>query len=183
MKLGIAVGHSRRGDSGAETLFGETEHSYNSKVADKLMTALSRRGIESFIIDDYKYVTYSSGIRHCAKLLRDKGATHAMELHFNAASASANGAEWLHWHSSNGGKRLAESIRQAFNRKFPMMTDRGLKPKHPGARGAMFLRTTHCPAIITEPFFGSSQKDCAVFQGAEQELAEAYADGITQLNT
>lgn len=180
-KIGICIGHSRRNDKGAVTLWGESEWDYNSKVAKALKAELDSRGIESFITDNYKYSSYSSAIRHCAKLLRDAGATHAIELHFNSASASANGAEWLHWHSSSGGRRLAQAMREAFTAKFPMMTDRGLKPKRRGQRGSAFLRLTHCPAILTEPFFGSSIHDCAIFKDHEAALAQAYADGIQKL--
>jgi N-acetylmuramoyl-L-alanine amidase len=181
MKIGICVGHSRRGDSGATSKWGESEHSYNRKVADALHDELEKRGIPSFVIKSYDAGGYSAGIRDCAKQLRDGGATHAVELHFNAATGKAQGAEWLHWHSSGGGKRMCESLRRAFLTSFPMMTDRGLKPKAPGARGALFLRATHCPAAILEPFFGDNPHDCAIFKGNEMALAKAYANGIANL--
>lgn len=183
MKIGICVGHSRRGDSGAVTLWGESEHVYNSKVAKLLQSKLNARGIDSFVIDDYKNSSYGAGIAYAAKVLRNEGASHAIELHFNSAGPSAHGAEWLHWETSTGGKRLAEAMRSAFVKAFPTMKDRGLKPKGKGARGSTFLRKTHCPAILTEPFFGSSSKDCAVFKDNEEQLAEAYAAGIAALST
>lgn len=180
MKIGICIGHSRKGDRGAVSQWGETEWDYNSKVAGHLKAELEARGVSCVVIDDYRYGGYSSGIRHCAKLLRDAKVTHAVELHFNSAGASANGAEWLHWHSSGGGKRLAEGLRRAFVSAFPMVRDRGLKARQKGQRGALFLRATHCPAVILEPFFGSSAKDAATFRGGEKALARAYAEGLTR---
>jgi len=182
MNLGICVGHSRGGDKGAVSLWGESEWDYNSKVAAELKAELDRRGISSIVIDDYKYKSYSAGIRHCAKLLRDQGATHCIELHFNAAaSPSAHGAEWLHWHNSTGGKRLAESIQAGFAQTFPTIRDRGVKPRHAGQRGSLFLRLTPVAAVICEPFFGSNEGDCAEFEGKEADLALAYAEGISRL--
>jgi len=180
MNLGICVGHSRGGDKGAVSLWGESEWDYNSKVAAELKAELDRRGIDSFVIDDYKHDGYSSGIRHCAKLLRDQ-ATHCIELHFNSATPSAHGAEWIHWHNSSGGKRLAESIQAGFAQTFPTIRDRGIKPRHAGQRGSLFLRLTPCPALVCEPFFGSNEGDCAEFEGKEADLALAYAEGISRL--
>ena len=181
MNLGICVGHSRGGDKGAVSLWGESEWDYNSKVAAELKAELDRRGISSFVIDDYKYGGYSAGIRHCAKLLRDQGATHTLELHFNAATPSAHGAEWIHWHNSSGGKRLAESIQAGFAQTFPTIRDRGVKTRHAGQRGSLFLRKSPVAALICEPFFGSNPGDCAEFEGKEADLALAYAEGISRL--
>ena len=191
MNLGICVGHSRRGsgandgkgtgDMGAVSLWGESEWDYNSKVAVALKAELDRRDIASFILDDYQASGYSTGIRRAARMLRDNGATHTVELHFNAATPSANGAEWLHWHNSRGGKALAQALHKSFKEEFPEITDRGLKPRHPGQRGTAFLRTTHCPAVIVEPFFGSNTRDCQIFRGAEDVLAATYAEGISRL--
>ena len=182
MNLGICVGHSRAGgDRGAISLWGESEWDYNSKVAIELKAELDRRKIGSFVIDDYKYGSYSAGIRHCAKLLRDQGATHTLELHFNAATPAAHGAEWLHWHNSRGGKRLAESIQAGFEKHFPEIRARGVKPRHPSQRGSLFLRITPVAALICEPFFATHPGNAAFFQGKEIELAHAYADGISRL--
>ena len=187
MNLGICVGHSRGGgdrgggDRGAISLWRESEWDYNSKVAAELKAELDRRGIDSFVIDDYKHAGYSSGIRHCAKLLRDQGATHCIELHFNAATPSAHGAEWIHWHNSSGGKRLAESIQAGFAQTFPTIRDRGVKTRHAGQRGSLFLRKSPVAALICEPFFGSNEGDCAEFEGKEADLALAYAEGISRL--
>jgi N-acetylmuramoyl-L-alanine amidase len=45
-------------------------------------------------------------------------------------------------------------------------------------RGGQFLRGTHCPAVICEPFFGSNQAEWTYFAGHQQELAQVIADGI-----
>ena len=182
MNLGICVGHSRAGgDRGAISLWDESEWNYNSKVAVSLKAELDRRGINSFIIDDYKYDGYSAAMRRVAGVLSDESATHTIELHFNSATPAAHGAEWLHWHNSSGGQRLAESIQSGFTQAFPAMRDRGIKTRQASQRGSLFLRVTPCPAVICEPFFGSNEGDCAAFKGKETELALAYAEGISRL--
>lgn len=182
MKIGICVGHSRWGDSGAVSLWGKSEWDYNSAVAVALKRELDLAGIDSVILDDYKAGGYGAAMRNCAKYLLNEGATHAIELHFNAAGPQAHGAEWLHWRTSSGGKRLAEALRAGFTTYFPGIKDRGLKPKGSGERGALFLRKTHCPAVIAEPFFGSNEGDCEAFRRNEAKLAAAYAEGIRRLS-
>lgn len=158
-----------------------TEWHYNAEVARLLDIALERRGIDAIIVDDYERTAYGSAIRRCAQILRGEGVTHALELHFNSAGPSATGAEWLHWHSSSGGKRLAEAVRAGYRSVWPDMADRGTKGRNRGQRGSTFLRLTHCPAIICEPFFGSNEDDWWRFSNAQERLAHAYAEGLAHL--
>ena len=181
MKIGICVGHSRRGDSGAESVDSVSEWTYNSEVARELDIELERRGIDASIVDDYRRSSYSSAIRNCAQILKDDGVTHAIELHFNSAGPSAHGHEWLHWGGSRGGQALAKALERSFSIAFPSTRSRGLKAKKSGDRGSLFLRSTHCPAIIAEPFFGSSQSDWRTFRNAQREVARAIAAGIALL--
>jgi N-acetylmuramoyl-L-alanine amidase len=60
----------------------------------------------------------------------------------------------------------------------PQQKDRGIKGKGPRDRGSYFLRKTHCPAVITEPFFGSNQQEWADWGDAQERLAQIYAAGI-----
>jgi len=182
MKIGICVGHSRRGDSGAESVDGVSEWTYNSVVARELELELDRRGIDSIIVDDYRPSSYAAAIRHCAQILKAAGVTHAIELHFNSAGPSAHGHEWLHWGGSRGGQALAKALEHSFSAAFPAARSRGLKPKKSGDRGSLFLRLTHCPAIIAEPFFGSSQSDWRTFKHAHKSIAAAIANGIDAIS-
>ena len=181
MKIGICVGHSRRGDSGAESVGGVDEWTYNAEVARELDIALERRGIDAVIIDDYQRGSYGAGIARCAEMLRESACTHAIELHFNSAGPTATGHEWLYWATSRNGKRFADIIERAFSIAFPTHRRRGIKPKSRGSRGSTFLRRTHCPAIIAEPFFGSNSNDWNVFGNAQREVARAIASGIALL--
>jgi len=178
MKVAICVGHSRDGDDGAESVSGITEWAYNDTLAGFLKEALRLRGIESEIIDHYKGKGYSAAMRDAAAQVANYGADIALELHFNSADSSANGFEYLFWHSSNKGARLAASLISTHAKNFSGFKNRGPKPIDANDRGGSFLRLTPCPAVICEPFFGSNDREWNFYSINYSKLAEAYADAI-----
>ena len=183
LNVAICVGHSLKGDKGAVSCGQINEWTYNKKVAEYLKSDLQEYGIASFVVDTYggTYGSYTSAINWLVKHLKEQKASVAIELHFNAAANDkANGMEMLHWHTSRIGLSLAEYVLQGCRRYFPLARNRGVKGLAKGARGATFLRTTHCPAVITEPFFGTNWQDWIMFADQESTLSQAYALGIKQ---
>ena len=183
--IAICIGHSRkingRYDGGAySSTLKSNERDFNGKVADHLQEMLFLNGVKSVIIDDYKGNGYGSAMSNLAADVKDKGAKLAIELHFNSSSTAANGHEWLYWDNSWRGKRLAECFHESFKKAFPDSQDRGLKSISPDDRGGAFLKLTHCPAIITEPFFGSNYKDSLPFatESGAMKLARVYCTAI-----
>jgi N-acetylmuramoyl-L-alanine amidase len=179
--IALCIGHSRtingRYDGGAFSPFLEkNERDFNLEVAALVARNLDRMGEDCHIISDYKGVGYSSAMRDAASQVKDIHASLAVELHFNSASPSATGHEWLHWHSSVSGRKLAQAFHDSFAKDFPDIKSRGLKPLAAGSRGSEFVRLTHCPAIITEPFFGSNETDCS--QITATRVAESYTKAI-----
>ena len=112
------------------------------------------------------------------KKLDEDNIQTAIELHFNAASPKAQGHEWLYWHSSEKGRLLARALRDSFEDCFPQLISRGIKPKQKGSRGAGFLRLTHCPAVIAEPFFGTNNEDFDLALNSKEGMALSIAGGI-----
>jgi N-acetylmuramoyl-L-alanine amidase len=183
--IAICVGHSRkingRYDGGAYSpTLKSNERDFNLKVAEHLQEMLFLNGAKSHIFDDYKGSGYGSAMVNVSADVKAKKAIIAIELHFNSASESANGHEWLFWQSSLNGQRLAKCFHSAFSKAFPESTNRGLKPITPKDRGGAFLRYTHCPAIITEPFFGSNYRDSLPFatESGAIKLARVYCTAI-----
>ncbi len=182
MKLAICIGHSRHGDNGAASVTGVSEYTYNLNVGTLMRDILRKRGVECEVIAKYAGNNYGQAMRLLAAHLKDKGYTHAIELHFNAASPSAHGHEFLYWHSSKGGRSLAGQFASSFQDAFPESRPRnngGLKPIAPGDRGGLFLSLTHCPSLILEPFFGSNQEEWQYFSTNQDKLAMAYADAVS----
>jgi N-acetylmuramoyl-L-alanine amidase len=181
--VAICIGHSRKinghPEGGAVTHDGATnEWNWNKALADEIAAWLHKHRVRSVIIDEYEGSSYGSAQRWLASHLRGLDVTLALELHFNSSdNAEAHGAEWLHWHSSTKGKRLADSLRDEMALTGLMHT-RGTKPRGLADRGAEFLRGTHCPAVICEPFFGSSFRDWPKADREKSRLAIAMAEGV-----
>jgi N-acetylmuramoyl-L-alanine amidase len=69
-------------------------------------------------------------------------------------------------------------LRGAYSESFPQAVSRGSKAKVTGERGGEFLKLTHCPAVIAEPFFGDNPQEWEVASSSVSAMAEAMATGI-----
>jgi N-acetylmuramoyl-L-alanine amidase len=173
--IALCVGHSRQGDSGAASVDGVVEYDYNCDLAYLISKKIRQ---ETRIYNSYEGKGYTSSMRWLAKKLKEDGAKFAVELHFNAANPSATGHEWLYWHSSRKGRLLARSLRDSMEDTFTDFTSRGIKARGKGSRGAAFLRLTHCPAVIAEPFFGTNEMDWDLATAHKDGLAHTIAGGL-----
>lgn len=175
--IGLCIGHSRRGDSGAWTVGpnSESEYKFNTDLVRRVAPLLN---VEYKIYDDYHASSYVGAMNYVARKLKEDEATSCVEFHFNAASPRATGHEWLYWYSSSGGRRLAEDLKIAMEEVYPELATRGARKRIKGDRGALFLRTTPCYAVIGEPFFGSNINDVDLINEDRDMLAKAYANGI-----
>ncbi len=184
MKLALCVGHSRkingRTEGGAVSVAGVNEWAYNSELARLILDHLSEMGIEAFIVSEYQGNGYTAAQKWLASYIKSRGATVAVEAHFNSSdNPSATGHETLFWASSVKGRQLAKDVDSAMLEMFPDFKQRGIKPKGSGDRGAEFLKLTSCPSIILEPFFGSNPEDWAeIAVKGKQNLALAIATGL-----
>ena len=180
--VAICVGHSRfiggKRDGGAVSAGGVSEWDFNRDLAFAIERILRERGIVGFVCDKYEGSGYTDSMRWVASRIKSKAATLAVELHFNAATGTARGHEWLFWGTSSASKRLAESMRKSYATRFPLSVDRGIKAKGSGERGGEFLKLTHCPAVICEPFFGDNPTEWATASQNQTAIAEAICDGI-----
>lgn len=181
MKIAICIGHSRwingRRDGGAISSDGTSEWVFNSKVAAILSKELERVGHSSVIYNNYKGSGYTSAMMWIAGEVKKDKCDLAIELHFNFLDGINNdighGHEWLYWHSSVKGKKLAECFFEAQKKIIPTVVPRRIVPIKEG-RGASFLELTHCPAVIGEPFFGDDDWD----KVDATRVAFVYAAGI-----
>lgn len=185
--VAICVGHSRhingKRDGGAISAGGVSEWTFNRDLAFQIDRVLREKGVQSFVIDDYRGSGYTDSMRWLASEIKGKKATVAVELHFNAATGTAKGHEWLYWGHSKRGKVLADALRGAYAESFPRAVSRGSKAKVTGERGGEFLKLTHCPAVIAEPFFGDNPQEWQMASSSVSAMAEAMATGIVDYLT
>ena len=179
-KIALVVGHARPMDEGNVGAGGVSEEEYNTPLVKAVSQRLVDRGIETIVVTDIPMSGYEAAMRWLAKHLSDRGATAAIEFHFNAYNRLAKGREVLHWERSVRGVTLAKSIMGALDRNFPRQVSRGLKPRTARDRGALFLSLTACPACIVEPFFGDNPDEWRQFDDMDEfdRLVDAYVTGI-----
>lgn len=183
--IAICIGHSRkiygRPEGGAVMVTGENEWTFNRGIGAEVVKFLADMRIPSLLIDDYQGTGYTAAQRWLAEHLRSIGAKASIELHFNSADTKeANGHEWLYWHASSEGNRLAGELDSEMCMAVPEIRHRGILARTKAHRGAEFLRGTPCPAVIAEMFFGSNAHDCAVATLKKSKIARAISQGIAE---
>ena len=176
--VAICVGHSRAGDKGAVNSEGVSEWAFNQPLAQRVCELIQESGHATVLVDHYGGTSYSSAMLWLAKRLKELKVDTAIELHFNSAGPYANGHEFLHWFCSPKGLKLAAELSRSLAKAFPNQKNRGLKQINSEDRGGLFLRKTHCPAVICEPFFGSNPTENLLFSSKKEDLAQAYASGV-----
>jgi N-acetylmuramoyl-L-alanine amidase len=181
-RIGICVGHSRAGDAGARSADKSlSEWQYWKAFALKLKPVLEEEGFTPIVHTIYSGLSYTSSMSWVAAQLLGDGCDIAVELHFNAYNGKAEGFEALHWFSSRNGSRLAKDFLEAQGDIGPdWAKGRGRKTIDSTGRGGQFLRKTHCPAMIWEPFFGDNPKEWEHYNSCcgKTELTDIFVAGV-----
>lgn len=179
-KIALCLGHARSGDRGAVAFNGVYEEDFNLAVLQKTQEMLTEFGIDSEVIDYYEGSTYGQAMRWLAEYVKDRDFTMAVEGHFNSYNGKVEGYEYLHWHRSKRGIKVAENFLLMQNKFYPSKESRGLKPlrgiQH--ERGVLFCSLLHCPSIILEPFFGDSENDAQDYIRNPDRLSLMNAEAI-----
>ncbi len=179
MKLAIVVGHNVRAQGAVRADTGETEYSWNGRLAD-IIEARSVRipqiEVRTFFREDLR--SYRKELHDVYGRTDRWGADATCELHFNgAATQSATGTETLTSGSARS-IRFAQAVQDKMLDALGLR-DRGLKTVSREGRGGRSLHTGRAPAILVEPFFGSSPKGLAATDEAHEmvRLADAILRG------
>jgi len=180
MKLAIVVGHNQAAQGAVRSDTGETEWRFNSRIA-RHMERIAPDVTPELEVRTFKRrpgLGYSAEIREVYQEADAWGADATIELHFNgAASPAATGTEVL---SSGTTKSLglAQSVLDEILGELGL-PDRGVKTRARGDRGGGSLWSGRAPAILVEPFFGSSPQGQATVDTIDEEvaLARAYLTG------
>ena len=181
MKLAIVVGHNSASQGAVRKDTGESEFVWNGRLARRIERLAGDYGLQVRTFFRTPGGGYSTEIRRVYAEVDAWGADASVELHFNgASSAEATGTETL----SSGSAlslRLAESVQREMVLALGLR-DRGIKTRSSSDRGGMSLISGRAPAILVEPFFGSSPVgNRATDEEAEQErLADAILRGTAE---
>jgi N-acetylmuramoyl-L-alanine amidase len=187
--LAIIIGHSSEGtDKGASGLSppfpgtaaeGRAEFFWNQDLAQKIETIASARGIR--VKTFRRRQNGGTGIREAYRLVAQWKPQASVELHFNAASASARGTETLF--GRTGSRPWARALQDRMVALYGRTgsQDRGLKDANVDGRGVLSLTNEVQPSALIEPFFGSNFEDATLGINRKDGLALAVVNGFATL--
>ena len=167
-KVAVVIGHTKD-SKGASSLYLPAEFDYNSKVAKELKR-LNPHMYDVFEHDTYKY-GYTKMVQKVSDKINQGKYDLVIELHYNAASPSANGCETLYYFSSQKGREYAIKFSAGIAGGMKVH-NRGIRALvNSGDRGFQAVFTPKPPALILEPFFGTNAMDCSKFANRENVYA------------
>ena len=175
-KCALVVGH-RKSSGGAESAtFNTNEFEYNKEIAKIVKQKVTKAKIEIVFRDDHK-----NGYMALPAKINALNPKFIVSLHFNAFSKpSAKGTETLYFKNSTKGHKMALALQRKVIAALGL-SNRHTKGKVAGDRGAILLKNTNAPCIITEPFFVSNPNDEHVGFTKKDKLIQAYVDAIEEI--
>lgn len=167
-RLAIVVGHNSEKQGARRADTGESEFVWNSDLARMIeREADAYPDIELRVFFRQPGMGYRREIEQVYEETDRWGANATIELHFNASNdASISGTETL-----TSGTPASMALAVDVNREMVgalALRDRGVKTRSAQDRGGRSLISGRAPAILIEPYFGTSSKGLK----ATDELAE-----------
>lgn len=160
-RIAIVIGHNKDQPGAVRVTDRVSEYVWNSRLADLIVAQAPTR---------YVVVRRTKGageISRAYSAVDASGVVASVELHFNAASSpAATGTETLSSGSTRS-LRLANLMQEEMVAALGLK-DRGVKVPGDKDRGYGSLHAGRPPAVLIEPYFGSSAYDCL---RADQQFA------------
>lgn len=181
------VGHNKI-SQGAVNYLGESEFSFNSRIAEKAKQKLAALGVRSMIV--FRPTgSYSSQVEYVADLVSDHFVKHAFCLHFNASGISrANGCEVLIRQTENKDDELvADFITDRINEKFGIKERRndGVFLIYRGHNGFGMLDALHKVSVvpvIVEPCFATNREEAKKIFEHEDDYVDILVEAAFKLS-
>lgn len=173
IKVALVPGHTGNGDKGAysDTL-NVSEYDYWFDVA-KRIEALGNVQVDIYDMYTHKTQPYYERQKQLADKINNSGIVYdvVLELHFNAASPTANGTECLYWFGSKKGMEIAKQISKFVSNVYGTKlrgVDGSKALVNKNDRGYWFTYLIKYPAVITELFFGSNSEESKKFEDRQK---------------
>lgn len=176
MKVAIPIGHNRW--TGAQSHEGDDEWTSRKAMVNYAATDLATYGVQVLVLIRDRSLGYGSAMRKHGREIDAFGADIAVEAHFNAGPASANGVETIVCSSSSG--KVFAPLPVTFSGQYPglrLRHNQGVLLRRSG-RGAGFCRAPKCPATVWEPQFSSNPKEWNRFDDLPKEEGLAMSLGL-----
>lgn len=166
-RIAIVVGHNARAQGAQRVTDGRTEYDWNGDLAAAIMAHQP---------PIYRVFRRPAGLGYSAEIAQVYAevdawnASASIELHFNSAGGSATGTETLH-SGSAGSVTLANLVQAGMLRALGLRNRGLIERKRGSGRGWESLHKGRAPAVLIEPYFGSSRADCEAADAGFAALA------------
>jgi len=182
--IGLVIGHNENAQ-GATNYLGESEWTFNKRIAHKLHISLADEGIQSAILFRPNSGGYTHECNYTAKELVRLGCKMSLHLHFNSAGPTARGCEVLVLDTPEQEDNvLADSISDILNEEY------GIKERHDD--GILVINRSHngygmlhaaysngiLPALVEPCFADHATSESVVIFEQEDLYVDALARAI-----
>lgn len=170
LKLAIYAGHGGT-DPGASSSYGK-----ESDKALELMTAATSyaRSLGIKVINN-RISNVARNISADARKANAEKVNAVIEIHFDSATATANGTTGFYCEGSTTSKSLAQKVNDRVDDYF---RDRDIKPDTSTRHGRLgILRETSAPAMLLETCFISNKDDMTTYSTKKTLIAQAIVHG------
>lgn len=168
MKVLVMAGHSANGYRGSGAVGALNESNETRRLAQKVVSYLKDMGIGADYLCHDKPST-SDYLKEQVSKANSKGTYDCMvQIHFNAASASAKGTET--YYISDKGKTFANRVNTKLSTLF---RNRGVKKGN-----YYWLKNTNSPAILIETCFCTNNDDAKTYTQNFNKVAQLIAEGL-----
>lgn len=176
-QIAFVVGHNKVSGGYFSPYIGFNEFDFWSKFAEELRETDTYKPVVYFRRYD---TSYTKEIQEVYDRINKTSAAATIELHFNAFDEqTVSGCEVL-----SSGSDLSLDLCHCLQASFVKtlgINDRGVKIAGKNDRGYLSLVSGVAPAAITEPFFGSSPKDCDLISSLGMvRLVEMFSKAIDE---
>jgi hypothetical protein len=182
VRFAVVVGHNRVA-TGASSLppISKSEYAFNSGIAQLMKANAWHYNVSAEVFIREPSGSYAQEIKAAYAHVKDWGAQCSMELHFNSSdeSATASRSQVLCRRGSVDARGLAQACLTPVVDLLKLKNG-GVVLVDPGDRGGGALYALDdVPAVLCEPFFGSTSSDCVrVAAVGDEALALAYLRGV-----
>ncbi len=174
MKIAISAGHNPKAVGAKYSNF--KEYAENALISGFLINWLENS-------DHSAYIVPTGPLASKVDFINNLNCDCAIEIHLNMGGGS--GSETLYCPGSEKGKILANFVQDSLitdsfikNRGIKEGWYRMISPPDPNAIKDYFLKSTNCPAIISEPFFMDGDFKLLGKTDIYREIAKLISIGI-----
>lgn len=182
MKIALTVGHSMLingcyTSADGRKFGGCNEYKYCKSFSKYVKKQLKKKGhqVDRIVCPEKKFTSSTQERDYKLNRINTGSYDLVIELHLNAAGATAQGTEILY--KSDKGKKYAASVQKQLSTVF---RDRGIKKTD----NLYILNQTKPTAILIETFFCTSKADFKKAKGIvkKRKLAKLVAKGINRIS-